>query len=399
MKGVEAMANKDYKTAEEQFKQIKNNPEALIYLNNARANRQQVPPITLAVVVPVPRKDDLNISDVANEILRGIAPSQDKFNNKEGGFYGRFLEIVLADDGNDPDRAKQIATQLAKDGKVLGVIGHNATAATQEAIGIYQEYGLPVISPTSSGDSLSLSNNVFFRTTLPNKVMAQKLADYGKKFNNIAVFYNPNDFYSSNLYAEFTNLLQCHNPNIKIKSNDLKSSALNIENEIKSPSLEAIVLLPNTHRDIIDKALEIAEANYNLNKLPIPMLGGGSFYKPETIKQKKAVEGLIISVPWFRDLPEAIDFIPIMDDYWGNTYVSWRTGLSYDASQAFREAIQKSNSPDRKSVLENLSTVNLSPEKTSGFPLSFDSDGERQGAEAVLIQVKNGNFELYNPSN
>jgi ABC-type branched-subunit amino acid transport system substrate-binding protein len=62
---------------------------------------------------------------------------------------------------------------------------------------------------------------------------------------------------------------------------------------------------------------------------------------------------------------------------------------SYDATQAFIQAL--SSNSDRISIIEKLENVKLSPDNTSGDPLKFNREGERE-TEPVLVQIKNGKW-------
>jgi len=123
-----------------------NDPEALIYLNNARLGDHKA--YTLAVAVPL--SHDL---DSALEVLRGVARTQDEV-NQSGGIGGTPLRVIIADDENRPDLARAIAQTLVNDPDVLGVVGHCGSEAALAAI--YQQQQLVAISPLST--SVDLSN-------------------------------------------------------------------------------------------------------------------------------------------------------------------------------------------------------------------------------------------------
>ncbi|MFM7370010.1 MAG: hypothetical protein ACKO2Z_19915, partial [Sphaerospermopsis kisseleviana] len=102
--GIHAFKKGNYTQAAELFKKAteanKNDPEVRIYYNNALAH-QQGSPFTFAVVIPI---DSISISN-GQEILRGVATAQQKFNNEQfnqqnQGSNARLLEIVIANDGN-----------------------------------------------------------------------------------------------------------------------------------------------------------------------------------------------------------------------------------------------------------------------------------------------------------
>jgi branched-chain amino acid transport system substrate-binding protein len=102
--GVEAIAAQDYANAIASFQasltQNRNDPEALVYLNNAKA-MQAGNSLKIAASLPISSNPD-----AAKEILRGIAQAQNQV-NQAGGINGALLEVAIADDGNDAQQAKQ----------------------------------------------------------------------------------------------------------------------------------------------------------------------------------------------------------------------------------------------------------------------------------------------------
>ena len=131
----------------------KNDPEILIYKNNARAMaRAEGNPnasITLAVSVPISTNPN-----VAQEILRGVAHAQDE-KTAQDGIGGKLIQVTIADDSNDANVATRIATAFADDPQILVVVGHNASDASLAAAPIYEERKLVMISPSSSANRLT----------------------------------------------------------------------------------------------------------------------------------------------------------------------------------------------------------------------------------------------------
>ncbi|MFM6474499.1 MAG: ABC transporter substrate-binding protein, partial [Dolichospermum sp.] len=158
---------------------------------------------------------------------------------------------------------------------------------------------------------------------------------------------------------------------------------------------EAAILFPDTEHT--NATIEIAKANKDNNKSPLSLLGGHTLYRNDTlIKGGKAVEGMILSVPWFRETSQAKDFAEKSGKKWGGA-ISWRTATSFDATRAFIKALSKDNTQDntRNNVLERLQKVKLNNNQTSGYPLQF-KERERQG-QSVLVEVKNGKFTMIIP--
>lgn len=90
------------------------------------------------------------------------------------------IRVVALDDANDPARARQMAEQAARDPEILGVVGHNYSSASMAAAKIYRERGLVAISPTSTGDELTVGNPWYFRTIFNNSAQSGFLANFVK---------------------------------------------------------------------------------------------------------------------------------------------------------------------------------------------------------------------------
>ena len=322
--------------------------------------------------------------------MRGVAQAQEKF-NANGGLNRRLLEIAIANDGENPDQAKQIAQQLVKDESVLGVIGHNSSKTTQIALDVYRRQGIPVISPTSTGNTLS--GNFFFRTIPSDSESGKTLAEHANSnksdFNKVVIFYNPQSPYSNSLREEFEK-------NFKgdiFDNIDLTYPKLDIEKELKdsaSQQVQAVILLPDVK--YISTAFEIAKVNASNDLgLGLKLLGGEILYRGETLKGGgDAMEGLVIAVPWFNKAPQSNKFAESAEKYWGGS-VSWRTATSFDATQAFIKAFSSKSKTSRETILQRLREINLSPEETSGDELKF-VDGERE-SKPVLVKVEKGKFK------
>ncbi|WP_333484362.1 ABC transporter substrate-binding protein [Microcoleus sp. K1-B6] len=400
-RGISAFKQGNYSQAEQFFKNAvagdRNDPEVLIYYNNALA-KEKGSPVTWAAVVPADNQEP-----IAKEILRGVAQAQNQFNQK-GGLNGRLLEIVIGNDANEPEQAKQIAAELVKDKSVLGVIGHYSSDATKPALDEYNKTELAIISPTST--STSLQGNNFFRTVPSDADAGKELAEYARKplnLNSVVIFYNPDSTYSDSLREEFTKNFEKLGGSV-VRRINLTEPKFDPETEVAKSlwrdKAQAVVLFPDTQNT--DVALKIVTANaqqtarlktnpQNPQRQGLKLLGGDTLYSKTTLNEDgQSVEGLILAVSWFREAPQAKNFAIAAVQQWGGS-VSGRTATSYDATQAFIKAL--SPNPTRATVLRGLKNINLPDSQTSGYPLKFTSEGERQ-SESILVKVEGGKFTL-----
>ncbi|MEY2911230.1 MAG: hypothetical protein RLZZ184_539 [Cyanobacteriota bacterium] len=398
--GIEAFKNGNYQEAVNLFQQaVKANPgdpEVLIYYNNARAS-QNSSSVSLAVVVPIDSKTN---NDNAQEILRGVAQAQDQFNNNQiknnlnnQGSNGLLLKVVIANDSNNPEEAKQVVQEIVKDNSILGVIGHNSSDVTKAVIPEYEKAGLAIISSTATSNFLKSS--VFFRVVDSDEIAGKKLAQYTNSlgFKKVVIFNNPNSTYSQSITEAFTNEFKKMGGKV-VPTIDLSDKEFDPREQVSINKFqaEAAILFPDTEHT--NATIEIAKANDDNS---LSLLGGHTLYSNDTlIKGRKAVEGMILSVPWFRETSQAKDFAEKSGKKWGGA-ISWRTATSFDATQAFIQALSKDNTQDntRNNVLERLQKVELNNNQTSGYPLQF-KEREREG-QSVLVEVKDGKFTMIIP--
>ncbi|MFX0138908.1 MAG: ABC transporter substrate-binding protein [Candidatus Hodarchaeota archaeon] len=89
----------------------------------------------------------------SHEIFDGF---KNTIENKQLEINGKKIEIVDKNDKGDPDRAKEISVELAKDNKTLMVVGHFYSTQTKAALPAYleQDPPIPVIMTTETNPEL-----------------------------------------------------------------------------------------------------------------------------------------------------------------------------------------------------------------------------------------------------
>ena len=395
--------NKKYSEAGECFEELVDNypnePEPLIYKNNAltlnsKSTNSKVQIVSIAAIVSADQDEK------SKEILRGVAQAQYNFNkNKSYSSNPRLLleieivddsnypelppkKVVNEDDRNDPEISLKVAREIVKNKSILGVIGN----LSKDALGVYKQENLAVISPMSINNELK-SDTLF--TTIDYKILSKKLAEYVQQLDveKVVIFYNQKSSSSKSIKDYF----KFYFPSSKlIPDVDLKQQSLDsiVESAIEE-KFEVGILFPDS--ETVDSAIEIAKINYlNQEEQQLKLLGSNDLYYCDILKKgKQAVKGLILAVPWFKGTPEAKNFSTEVKDRWGGE-VSWLTAASYDGTQAFISAIYAlSNSNEnltRYTVLQKVKEVNLPAKETSGENLRFSPEGEREG-KAILVEV------------
>ncbi len=397
-RSVEAFRDGQYAKAvnwlESARKNQKSDPETLIYLNNAKIEAQKAKAYTIAVVVPLDTSSEGLNSGL--EILRGVAQAQDEFNRKRKGVG---IKVLIADDANSSEQAKQIAKALVNQKDVVAVVGHSTSDSTLAAAEIYQQNQLVFISPTSTSEDLSAQGkshrpNFFFRTVPSDRVAAQELASYLSEQANqqkVAIFYNPRSRYSDSLKNQFRNKFS-ENGGTVVEELDLSNPIIDSKQAIdkaRKKGAKVIALFPSSHSLILNKTRKLINANQCTNF----MVAGDTIYTPDIFDEvgKEATNCLVVAVPWHSRHSPDQKFPKVAEKLWGGE-VSWRTALAYDATRVLIAALEK-NSPSNRTLLQKaLSDPNFSTNGATGeIHFSPDGNGDRKEANVQLINVVRDN--------
>ncbi|MEH1769936.1 MAG: ABC transporter substrate-binding protein [Nostoc sp.] len=379
--GVQAIAAKSYDQAIANFtaalKLNRNDPEALIFLNNARIGSSK----SYTIVASVPFGTDPNTS---LEILRGIAQAQNEVNTS-GGIKGVRLRIGIANDDENPEIAKQIASNLVSNSEVLGVVGPNTSDSTLAAGTIYNSGELVAISPTSTSVKISNFSRYVFRTVPSDFMAARSLANYMVKTlqkKNAVVFFNSQSNYSQSLKSEFVSSVSLEGGQVSSEFDLSKadfSAAKSVEQATKQGA-EVLMLAANT--ETLDKALQVIQ----INQKKLTLLAGDDVYTAKTLEiGREQAAGMVVAVPWHIDGDPKSDFPQKSRHLWGAD-VSWRSALSYDATVSLIKSLERN--PTRLGVQEALASSDFSANGASGT-IRFLASGDRN-APVQLVKIVPG---------
>ncbi|MEM6614448.1 MAG: ABC transporter substrate-binding protein [Cyanobacteria bacterium P01_C01_bin.72] len=383
---AKAISNQNYSEAvsllEQSLNKQRNDPEGLIYLNNARIGINQAH--SIAVSVPIGTEQS-----TAQEILRGVAQAQSEI-NQQGGINGVPLKVVIVNDDNDSQAAAQVAQELVKDPEILGVVGHFSSGVTLATAPIYQQNQLVAISPTSTSVAISSQGDYIFRTVPSDRFTSNALAKYflnQLQLQQAMIVYNSQSAYSRSLQETFTTEIVSNGGEI-VSEVDLSNNNFNpaaILKDAQAQGVQALVFLNDS--TTISKAYLLMQ----LNNRQLPLLAGDSLYKPQTLEigGEKAV-GLVLAVPWHALSGVNPEFSAAARRLWGGN-VSWRTAMTYDASKTLIAGL--TNAPSRTGVQKALSQSGFNLSGATGT-IKFLKSGDRNGA-VQLVEVQPGKLSSY----
>ncbi len=380
--GVAAFKDKNYAGAiaalTTAIKSKPNDPETLIFLNNARAATTK----SYTIIVSSPLGTDPN---KALETLRGVAQAQNEI-NLAGGIKGFLLKVGIASDDDNTQISAQIATNLVNNPEVLGVIGHNSSDATLAAGAIYNSGKLVAISANSTSMGISNFSHYVFRTVPSDLIAARTLASYMLKTlqkKKATIFFNSQSKYSQSLKSEFTTSILQEGGQITNEF-DLSKTDFSATQSLAQASKQGTqVLMLVSTSDTLDKALQVVQ----VNQKHFPLLGGDDIYTLKTLQVGSGqAEGMVVAVPWHIRGDSKTDFPQKSRQLWGGD-VNWRTALAYDATKAFIAALN--SDPSRSGVQQALASSNFSATGASEV-IRFLPSGDRQ-APVQLVKIVPGN--------
>ena len=381
--GVEAYAKGDWKEAiaklQSSLQQNPNDPEARIYLNNAKIGNSKA----LKIAVSVPIGSNLNI---AQEILRGAAQAQDEVNNS-GGISGIPIKLVIADDQNKPEIAAQVATEFTNDNTIIAVMGHNFSEAANAAAEIYQKEGLVAVFPTSG--NVENDNKYIKRVSSSTVSEAKALAKYAKTKNltKIVICADSTDRSSRSIQNEFTDSWQKNGGQVAKTTCDFASKDFTpqlIMQQIIAEGADGILLRPNINR--IEDATSIAQANQG----KLQLMGSSTMYTQKTLDVRKDASGMVVSAIWHPDFNPRNLFGKNAEKLW-NGPVSWRTATSYDSMQVIIAGLKQNPNFTRDGLQQFISKQDFLIEGVTGT-VKFKPSGERDDEnQMILLKVHPAN--------
>ena len=371
-------------------------PEVLIYKNNALIGDS--PAHTIAIAVPIAWPNPKN----ALEMLRGAAQAQTEI-NQSGGVNGVPIKLMVIDDSDKPEVAKNIATTLIDSyPEVLAVVGHWTSGVSLEAATTVYDIrqALVFMTPVSTTRDLKGETGWVFRSTInmhdAQKVLAQQaFSQLG--YSQVATFSldaskvgKARALYSEGLQDEFAKSFEQAGGNItdnfNLASLDFETkreaTARKMVRQAKREGADAVMLIPDN--SMVDNAQAIIK---EANKQGLGLLGVTNLYRDEVLKETcPAVEGLTMTIAWTADGRANPDFVKSSSSsqFWKGE-VNFATAMTYNAVQAMAAAMEKD--PTRSGIQVALNRDDFEVTQTADSqPMTFQQRSRSAAAQLVTVE-------------
>lgn len=395
--GIRAIRQQQYKEAAQFFGEawsVCPAPEVLIYRNNAAIGNSAAH--TLAVIVPI----DFNPKN-AIEMLRGAAQAQTEINQR-GGVNGVPIKLMVIDDSDSPEVAKDIATTLIDSyPEILAVVGHWTSGVSLEAAAVYDtRRELVFMTPVSTTRELRGATGWVFRATINMRDAQKVLANYAfsqANYKKVATFSldsrkvgRARALYSEGLQDEFVKSFEAEGGEVTNNFNlasvdfdkNLEATAKKMVRQAKKEGADAVMLIPDNSLVVNAEAI-IKEAD----KQKLGLLGVTNLYREEVLQETcPAVEGMTMTIAWIADGSANPEFVKSSSssEFWKGE-VNFATAMTYNAVQAMATAMDKN--PTRSGIQAALDRPDFAVKNTADAqPMTFTQ--RSRAATAQLVTVK-----------
>lgn len=313
--------------------------------------------------------------------------------NKAGGVMGRQVEVVVEDTRTDPTQARNAVTKLIQKDAVLAVIGEVASSMSLAGGPICDEYGVPMISPSSTNPAVTQIGEYIFRVCFIDPFQGEVMAKFARenlKVSKVAVLYDNTSDYSVGLADFFRKNFEKMGGTItgeltyKPADTDFRSQLTTI----KGQNPEAI-FIPGYYKSAGLIARQARELG-----ITVHLLGGDGWSSPNLISGAggpgKALEGCYFSDHYSPEdpTPEIQEFVSKYRSKYGKV-PGGLAALAYDAARLLFDAIERAGSVDRAAVQKAIAGTKDFKGVTGG--ITIDENGDAKKA-AVVLQIKGDKF-------
>lgn len=359
---------------------------AVLGLGASLAQAQEV--IKLGVAAPLTGTQ----AHLGKDIENGVRLALDEYNAKGvtlGGKKVKF-ELQAEDDQADPKTATTVAQRLADSG-VKGVVGHLNSGASIPASRIYNEAGLPQVSPASTNPKLTQQGfKATFRTIANDVQQGLAIGKYAAtKLGKKVALIDDRTAYGQGLADEVEKAVKANGGSLTGRefTSDKATDFLAILTRIKAQNPDVIVYSGmDTQAGPMLKQIKQLGINAKfitgdggctgeVIKLAGDAIGGSAYCTQPGLPLDKMPGGKNFNERFKKRF---------------NADVQIYAPYSYDAASAIIEAMKAANSADPAKYAQSIAKVN--------FPgvigtVAFDAKGDIKDGAVTVYQFKSGKWE------
>ena len=325
--------------------------------------------------------------------------------NRNGGLFGRKLELLFEDDQSNPTNSATAATKLIRDKNVCAILGASLVVGCQAILPICEREQVPMLA-LAPLTVVPLKKWVFL-VPLTDYVLGLRMVKFSVetlKKPKIALLYS-SDWYGMGGAKGILEKSADYGAELVIseKCDPTDTSMIPQLTKIKAANPDAILLYANSN-----PAAVIAKNYKQLGMESIPVIGAGGIATPKFIELAgSAVEDgrwVLFSIkdlyadkispddPWRKNLYDPL--MKLLGQKYGITKWNGFYRNGYDPIRILIEALKIAGTDNRAALRDALEKVDY-PGFMGDFKYSpTDHDGTK-GEAFVPVIIKNGEYYPY----
>ena len=307
--------------------------------------------------------------------------------NAAGGVKGRQIQVITYDDQGKSQEAGGAVTRLITDDKVVAVLGEVASSLSLAGGEVAQQYGVPMISPSSTNPRVTMIGDMVFRVCFIDPFQGYVMAKFAKehlKAQKVAVLYDQSQAYSTGLKDDFTKAFEAIGGAVPTAQAYSKGDQdFNAQlTTIRGTSPDAI-FIPGYYTDAANIALQARKL-----RITVPLLGGDGWDSA----QLAAIGGKSMFNTFYSNhyshqdpKPAVQNFIAKYKEKNGCATPDGLAALGYDAAKILFAAMERAPSMSGK----DLAAAIASTKDFAGVTGSISMDEKRDARKpAVVLEMK-----------
>ncbi len=301
--------------------------------------------------------------------------------NAAGGVLGRQVELVVEDDQADPTLTANAFTKLVEQDKVVAIMGALTSKCSLAITGMAVQQNIPMISPTSTNDTVTLAGDYVFRACYTDSFQGNVVANYATETlgaKKAAILYDVSNDYSVGLFNQFKASFEAKGGVVFAESYNSGDKDFNAQiTKLRSESPD-VMFLPDYYSTVVLIAQQIREQGVS-----VPLLGADGWDEVAGKADTWMMPAFYSNhySPEAQD-PEVVTFVAAYKARFGSV-PNALSALGYDATRILLMAIQAAGSTDPAAIRDAMK--NISAKFVTGN-ISFDAN-RNPVKSAVIVEV------------
>lgn len=308
--------------------------------------------------------------------------------NARGGVLGKQVRVIVEDDQGRPEEAQTVVTKLVTSDRVVAVLGEVASSRTLAAAPVAQQYGVPLITPSSTNPAVTQVGDYVFRVCFIDPFQGLVMAKFASEslgLTRVAVLRDIRNDYSVGLADVFIeNFRGMEGTIVSDQSYSEGDTDFSAQlTAIRASNPEAI-FVPGYYTEVGLIARQARALGLN-----VPLLGGDGWDSPALVEiGGNALDGSFFSNHYSQDDPSPAiqNFVSAYEQRFG-AKPDALAGLGYDAAMLLFDAMERAGTTDGPALRDAIAATS----NFTGITGQITLDANRNPIKpAVVLEVRDG---------